>query len=95
VQTLREGPLGQARVRIGERRGANIGKVAGRRLTCSGRPATDSRSRRTLNRLGDAHQAASQPVAARGAWQHALAFLDELSHPNADRVRSKLHGLNR
>ena len=31
VQTLREGPLGHARVRIGERRGANIGKVAAAR----------------------------------------------------------------
>ena len=29
VQTLRDGPIGQARVRIDERRGANIGKVAG------------------------------------------------------------------
>jgi transposase len=28
VQTLRAGPLGRARVRIGERLGANIGKVA-------------------------------------------------------------------
>jgi transposase len=31
VQTLPEGPLGHARVRIGERRGANIGKVAAAR----------------------------------------------------------------
>jgi hypothetical protein len=31
VQTLREGPLGRARVRIGERRGANIGKIAAAR----------------------------------------------------------------
>ena len=31
VQTLRDGPLGQARVRIGQRRGANIGKVAAAR----------------------------------------------------------------
>jgi transposase len=31
VQTLRDGPIGQARVRIGERRGANIGKVAAAR----------------------------------------------------------------
>ena len=31
VQTLREGPLGRARVRIGERRGANVGKVAAAR----------------------------------------------------------------
>jgi transposase len=31
VQTLREGPIGHARVSIGERRGANIGKVAAAR----------------------------------------------------------------
>jgi transposase len=31
VQTLREGPIGLARVRIGQRRGANIGKVAAAR----------------------------------------------------------------
>ena len=31
VQTLREGPIGHARVRIGDRRGANIGKVAAAR----------------------------------------------------------------
>src|SRR5262249_19891570 len=31
VQGLRDGPLGQARVRISERRGANIGKVAAAR----------------------------------------------------------------
>lgn len=31
VQTLGEGPIGHARVRIGQRRGANIGKVAAAR----------------------------------------------------------------
>jgi hypothetical protein len=31
VQTLREGPIGRARVSIGARRGANIGKVAAAR----------------------------------------------------------------
>jgi len=31
VQTLRDGPIGQLRVRIGQRRGANIGKVAAAR----------------------------------------------------------------
>jgi transposase len=31
VQTLRDGPIGRARARIGERRGANIGKVAAAR----------------------------------------------------------------
>jgi hypothetical protein len=27
------------------------------------------------------------------AWQHALHILDELDHPDADRVRAKLQGL--
>jgi hypothetical protein len=31
VQTLRTGPIGRTRARIGERRGANIGKVAAAR----------------------------------------------------------------
>jgi hypothetical protein len=31
VQTLRIGPIGATRVRVGERRGANIGKIAAAR----------------------------------------------------------------
>jgi hypothetical protein len=40
--------------------------------------------------LGDAHQAARDTAAARRAWQQALAVLDGLHHPGADRVRARL-----
>jgi tetratricopeptide (TPR) repeat protein len=44
----------------------------------------------TLTRLGDAHQAASEPDAARDAWQQSLVILEDLHHPDADQVRAKL-----
>ena len=44
----------------------------------------------TLTHLGDTHHAAGDPQAARDAWQHALIILDDLSHPDADQVRTKL-----
>ena len=40
--------------------------------------------------LGDTHRAAGDPDAARTAWQHAVDILDELDHPDADAVRTKL-----
>jgi len=43
-----------------------------------------------LIHLGDAHQAAGDGAAARRALQQALAILDELNHPDADAVRSRL-----
>jgi DNA-binding SARP family transcriptional activator/tetratricopeptide (TPR) repeat protein len=43
-----------------------------------------------LIHFGDAHQAAANPDAARRAWQQALAILDDLHHPDADPVRSRL-----
>lgn len=43
-----------------------------------------------LNRLGDAHQAADDPVEARLAWLPALDMLNGLDHPDADAVRAKL-----
>jgi tetratricopeptide (TPR) repeat protein len=43
-----------------------------------------------LNRLGDAHQAASDSSAASQAWLEALTILDNLDHPDADAVRAKL-----
>lgn len=43
-----------------------------------------------LAHLGDTHLAARQPENARQAWQHALAILDDLHHPDAERVRIKL-----
>jgi len=48
----------------------------------------------TLTHLGDTYRAAGDPDAARDAWQQALTILDELHHPDADQVRTKLHHLN-
>jgi len=48
----------------------------------------------TLTRLGDTHHAAGDPDAARDAWHHALSILDDLDHPDADHVRTKLHHLD-
>ncbi len=46
----------------------------------------------SIERIGDAWEAAD-PVQARKAWAAALSILDDLGHPNADRVRAKLAGL--
>jgi DNA-binding SARP family transcriptional activator len=45
-----------------------------------------------LLHLGDACQAVGQPDAARHAWQDALAILDDLQHPDAERARARLSG---
>jgi tetratricopeptide (TPR) repeat protein len=44
----------------------------------------------TLTRLGDTHHTAGHSDAARTAWQQALTILDQLDHPDADQVRTKL-----
>jgi tetratricopeptide (TPR) repeat protein/transcriptional regulator with XRE-family HTH domain len=49
----------------------------------------------TLTHLGNSHQAAGNPDGARDAWQHALAILDQLDHPDANQVRAMLHELER
>jgi predicted negative regulator of RcsB-dependent stress response len=46
-----------------------------------------------LTHLGDAHHDSGDTDAARAAWQGAFAILDDLAHPDADRVRTKLHRL--
>jgi tetratricopeptide (TPR) repeat protein len=46
-----------------------------------------------LTHLGDALQAAGDSVAASEAWQRALAILEDLHHPSAEHVRSKLDWL--
>jgi DNA-binding SARP family transcriptional activator/tetratricopeptide (TPR) repeat protein len=46
-----------------------------------------------LTRLGDAHRALGDRPAARDAWQQALAVLDDLHHPDADQVISRLDDL--
>jgi hypothetical protein len=40
--------------------------------------------------LSHNHHAGGDHEAARDAWQHALAILDDLEHPDADTVRAKL-----
>ena len=47
----------------------------------------------TLTHLGDAYQAAGDATAARDAWRQALVILDDLEHPDADKVRDKLRDL--
>jgi DNA-binding SARP family transcriptional activator/tetratricopeptide (TPR) repeat protein len=47
-----------------------------------------------LTRLGDAHRALGDRPAARDAWQQALAVLDDLHHPHAGQVSSRLDDLS-
>ena len=44
----------------------------------------------TLSHIGDTYQAASDTDAAHTAWRQALAILDDLQHPDAEQVRTKL-----
>lgn len=47
-----------------------------------------------LTHIGDIHHAAGRIDAAHQAWRQALSILDELGHPDADKVRETLrrHG---
>ncbi|WP_430783259.1 BTAD domain-containing putative transcriptional regulator [Actinoplanes sp. G11-F43] len=49
----------------------------------------------TLSHLGDTEQAAGHPAAASAAWQQALTILDDLAHPDATALRTKLTTLDR
>jgi DNA-binding SARP family transcriptional activator len=44
----------------------------------------------TLGHLGDTRHAAGNPQEARTAWEQALEILDDLGHPDADKIRAKL-----
>jgi DNA-binding SARP family transcriptional activator len=44
----------------------------------------------TLTRLGDTRHASGELPQARDAWQQALDILDELHHPDAEKVRARL-----
>ena len=46
-----------------------------------------------LTGLGDARHALGDTPAARDAWQRALAILDDLKHPGAEHVRTKINNL--
>jgi DNA-binding SARP family transcriptional activator/tetratricopeptide (TPR) repeat protein len=48
----------------------------------------------TLVYLGEAQRACGCPSAAGEAWQQALAILQDLHHPEAGQVRSRLDGLS-
>ena len=48
----------------------------------------------SLTDLGDAQHAGGHTEAARDAWQQALTILDQLSHPDAEVVRAKLHSFD-
>jgi len=43
-----------------------------------------------LTHLGDTHHAAADPLAARDAWRQALAILEDLQHPDTNKLRAKL-----
>ena len=44
----------------------------------------------SLADLGNAQDAAGDRDAARRAWQHALAIFDDLRHPRAEEIRTRL-----
>jgi tetratricopeptide (TPR) repeat protein/transcriptional regulator with XRE-family HTH domain len=44
----------------------------------------------SLSYLGDTYHAAGELSRARTVWRQALAILDDLSHPDAEKVRAKL-----
>lgn len=48
----------------------------------------------TLTHLGDTHHTTGNDGAAHQAWQQALAILDQLDHPDAGQVRTKLATLD-
>jgi tetratricopeptide (TPR) repeat protein len=48
----------------------------------------------TLTHLGDTHHDGGNPPAAHHAYQEALTILDDLDHPDADTVRTKLNALD-
>jgi tetratricopeptide (TPR) repeat protein len=47
-----------------------------------------------LTYLGETYYAAGEDQAAWDAWQQALAIFDQLGHPDADTVRTKLATLD-
>jgi hypothetical protein len=48
----------------------------------------------TLTRLGDAHYRTNNFASARENWQQALTFIDQLGHPDADKIRARLATLD-
>jgi hypothetical protein len=44
-----------------------------------------------LIHVGDTHDLAGDVLGARETWQQALEMLGDLQHPDADRIRTRLH----
>jgi len=44
----------------------------------------------SLTDLGDSRQAVGESLQAREAWQQALAIFDDLQHPDAAKIRTRL-----
>ncbi|WP_328678464.1 tetratricopeptide repeat protein [Streptomyces sp. NBC_00322] len=44
-----------------------------------------------LTHLAESHHAAGERDAARDTWQHALTILDDLDHPDAEKIRTRLN----
>jgi hypothetical protein len=49
----------------------------------------------TLTYLGELHKETGAVGAARGAWEQALAIIGELSHPDAEKLGTKIKELRR
>ncbi len=64
-----------------------------RRGTCSGWLGDRHGEAEALFHLGEAQVAADQRDDALLTWQHALTILDDVGHPDAERVRTRLHEL--
>ena len=47
----------------------------------------------SLIRLGENHHATGDSGAAQESWREALSLLEQVSHPDAARVRAMLDGL--
>jgi tetratricopeptide (TPR) repeat protein/transcriptional regulator with XRE-family HTH domain len=48
-----------------------------------------------LSHLGDAQHASGDLPRARESWEQAIAVLDDLGHPNADKLRAKIEAIDR
>jgi tetratricopeptide (TPR) repeat protein len=46
-----------------------------------------------LTHLGDTYRATGDPARTRETWEQALAILEDLGNPDADRIRAVLAGM--
>ncbi|MGV9212690.1 ATP-binding protein [Micromonospora sp. RB23] len=80
--------LGFIHARLGEH--AEAIRCYGRALRLYRRISDRYDEADTLSRLGESRQAAGDTVGAARTWRRALRILDDLGHPDAERVRALL-----